>query len=1583
MVSKSFKRAVSALLMLIVGLMLLPNVAVAAEQQGLEFNAGEKEYAMTRSEISIPDTVEVWVKLNAENRRQIIMNNYLSGKENSWGLEVTAKNNLRYWESIDGQTASILFDGGNLAEIPVCTGEWLLISVVRDKDNGQLLAYINGELLGTATVNNFHDTELTYPLYFGTDLRKNYCLSGSIGRVRMWDEARTADDIKAYYNSAESGDTSGLVHDWDFGAIDGKAYADTIIKDMADGGTDIVTEGFPEDLNNRTGLRLDAADKEYLQVQGEVSIPDTVETWIKLDASNGERQIIMNNYGNGGATWGIEVQKNGKLRYWEHTSTVNNNIYFDTDVCTGEWMLISVVRDKDNNQLLVYINGELTETKSLEKDNTFSDAVLTNYLCFGMDYHYLLNQYFYMNGELGEVRLWSDARTAEEIKEYYSQAVNGTEEGLAHAWSFAARGEAYADTCFGDKKASGLIVKAIGYKQNPNNEYTVTFDLAGGTLDGADTLEQQVVKVYSTVSQPEGIPERGSSEFTGWYKDASCTTKWDFANDTVESNVTIYAGYNYRYTSSGLTDLSGVSFADHTVQLASTDRLSDVPRTFEATVKLPKGLSGRGGVICGNYMEAGYYDYDLGYVGLEVYENGQPRLYWQQGRRNQPDNGKQSVIVPGIDLRQDEWVHLAMTFDDAADTVRCYINGEPVFSQSGCEFTPVIPAQALKIGGDYRGTGGQTTDTGYNSQYFKGEIANVSIWSEVRSAEDIAADFAALQADGSVPSQGDALLASWSFAERIDGVYADLCGDNDVYDFTDWLAPEFAEGDYTMIALPDTQFLSQNYPDTYKMLTQWIADNKDDYNIQAVMYLGDMVNVGNDAQWANCKAATDILDEGGVCWMPMRGNHDPSDSFNATYSYDTYAAKPYFGGSYDPNKLDQTYWTVTVGEREYLILSLGWNPSKEAVAWAEDIVKNNPKKNVIVTTHAFMYWDGTHINDEDLDWPSTSGNYIWDTLGKYENVVLGIGGHIGFPDLAHRTDKNGAGRDVTSILCDAQGIDYTYNLGMMMMFTFHQDSNSVDINWYSVRNNQLFRERNQFAISVPHVGEEEPVETYSITVTYGTADKTEAVAGDTVTITADDRDGYSFSKWEVVSGDVVLGDATSAQTTFVMPAGAVEVKAVFTKEEPVETYSITVTGGSADKTEAMAGDTVTVTADDQDGYSFSKWEVVSGDIVLGDATSAQTTFVMPAGAVEVKAVFTEEEPVETYSITVTGGTADKTEADAGDIITVTADDRDGYSFSKWEVVSGDVVLGDATSAQTTFVMPAGAVELKAVFTKDSSGGSSGNGSSGGGGSSVNRVSVSYTDGGSVTVSDRQASKGEQVTITVKPAGGYQTDSVTVTDNSGNKLTVRNTGDNTYTYTQPAGRAIVKVAFVKEDVPTENTDKENTDKENTDKQEQPFGDVAAGHWAAGAITWVKEQGYMNGAAADAFQPNGLVTRQQLWMVMARMSGASPADMAEARTWVMQNAVSDGSAATDVVTRQQMVTMLYRYAGQQGYDVSQTADLAGFADRAAVADYAAKAMGWSVANGIVGGMADGTLSPDGTATRAQLAAILMRLGQTYND
>ena len=101
-----------------------------------------------------------------------------------------------------------------------------------------------------------------------------------------------------------------------------------------------------------------------------------------------------------------------------------------------------------------------------------------------------------------------------------------------------------------------------------------------------------------------------------------------------------------------------------------------------------------------------------------------------------------------------------------------------------------------------------------------------------------------------------------------------------------------------MVALPDTQFLSQNHKESYKKLTQWIADNKDNYNIQAVMHLGDMVNSNYTDQWNACKTAMDQLNNSGIARMPMRGNHDNSGWFNDYFPYDQYGSnRAWFGGS--------------------------------------------------------------------------------------------------------------------------------------------------------------------------------------------------------------------------------------------------------------------------------------------------------------------------------------------------------------------------------------------------------------------------------------------------------------------------------------------------------------------------------------------------------------------------------------------------------------------------------------------------------------------------------------------------------------
>lgn len=155
----------------------------------------------------------------------------------------------------------------------------------------------------------------------------------------------------------------------------------------------------------------------------------------------------------------------------------------------------------------------------------------------------------------------------------------------------------------------------------------------------------------------------------------------------------------------------------------------------------------------------------------------------------------------------------------------------------------------------------------------------------------------------------------------------------------------------------------------------------------------------------------------------------------------------------------------------------------------------------------------------------------------------------------------------------------------------------------------------------------------------------------------------------------------------------------------------------------------------------------------------------------------------------------------------------------------------------------------------------------------------------------------------------------------------------------------------------------------------FVDVPSTHWAAKEIRWARDGGLMSGYGNGSFGPTASTTRQQLWMVLARLSGTRPADMAMARQWAINTGVSDGSDPTGVLSRQQLVTMLYRFAKSQGKDVSASAKLSGYTDNAKVASYAKEALSWAAAKGIMSG-SNGKLNPEGTATRAHFAVFLYR-------
>ncbi|MCQ2406155.1 MAG: S-layer homology domain-containing protein, partial [Oscillospiraceae bacterium] len=158
------------------------------------------------------------------------------------------------------------------------------------------------------------------------------------------------------------------------------------------------------------------------------------------------------------------------------------------------------------------------------------------------------------------------------------------------------------------------------------------------------------------------------------------------------------------------------------------------------------------------------------------------------------------------------------------------------------------------------------------------------------------------------------------------------------------------------------------------------------------------------------------------------------------------------------------------------------------------------------------------------------------------------------------------------------------------------------------------------------------------------------------------------------------------------------------------------------------------------------------------------------------------------------------------------------------------------------------------------------------------------------------------------------------------------------------------------------------------------DVAENAWDYDAVYYVSGKGIMNGTGADTFSPNLDLSRAMLVTMLARIDGADVVGgdtwYEKGREWAMESGVSDGSAMESAITREQLVVMLYRYAQKLGLDTSARADLSGFDDAEDISSWALEAMQWAVSTGLIKGTSDTAISPQGTATRAQAATLIMR-------
>ena len=353
-----------------------------------------------------------------------------------------------------------------------------------------------------------------------------------------------------------------------------------------------------------------------------------------------------------------------------------------------------------------------------------------------------------------------------------------------------------------------------------------------------------------------------------------------------------------------------------------------------------------------------------------------------------------------------------------------------------------------------------------------------------------------------------------------------------------------------------------------------------------------------------------------------------------------------------------------------------------------------------------------------------------------------------------------------------------------------------------------------------------------------------------------------------------------------------------------------------------------------------------------------------------------------YAVTVNGSSYDAQNSGAGNyaagsVVTVRAGSRDGYTFTGW-TCSGNVVFGDPNAAETTFIMPDGSVTVTANWTRD--GGSSSGGSTSGGGSSSSDSDDSdpsyavetpdKTENGSVSVSPKNASQGDRVTLTVKPDEGYELDSLKVLDKNNKELALTDKGGGKFTFIMPAGKVEVKAVFVEE------------------VKVSPFQDVPIDAYYYEAVKWAQKKGITGGIGNDLFGPYQSCTRAQIVTFLWRAAGspepegaaAGMTDVAagsyyeKAVAWAIENGITTGTAdglfAPDAsCTRAQGMTFLFRASKASADGVPAFSDVAADA-------YYAEAVKWATDNGITTGVGGGKFNPNGTCTRAQIATFLYR-------
>ena len=522
-------------------------------------------------------------------------------------------------------------------------------------------------------------------------------------------------------------------------------------------------------------------------------------------------------------------------------------------------------------------------------------------------------------------------------------------------------------------------------------------------------------------------------------------------------------------------DNDGLSFTGNE-GLHVSKPLTEMPRTYEAVVYLGEDAPEKEGTIFGNYL-----DLSNPHMNFTLNSNGAPKIYVHD---TYVKAERQTSITMSETVKGKGWTHIAITHEknDGGDIFKCYING--VLSDTKtASYTYDFDADAMEkiqfvssfyVGQDYRPAS--------NEYYFKGNIKDVAIYSDVLTAEQIADSY-----KNGVNTAEDSLMLYYELTDAsATGTTEDKSGNGHtlkpVYHGRD-IELDMSKYAYSFAVIGDTQKLVEydalNGTGYAADIFDWIVNNADAKKIDRVIGLGDITESNIESEWTYASAQYDKLENAGIPYSITWGySHDGLHGEEFTTYFGNKAnfknsSIVYHSGEDSATALANYYQTFKAGSTDYMILSLGWSQrlASGVLEWADAAVKAHKDHKVILITHYYLGIEGNVAE--------AAMNIHDNVVANNENVIMTLSGHIQYASNIVRSNVIGnEGQTVKQFLINPQYMDKKYEYdksSFVAMFYFSEDGSTVDVEYISTSQSKkagsdvLYGSMNEFSFKANEV----------------------------------------------------------------------------------------------------------------------------------------------------------------------------------------------------------------------------------------------------------------------------------------------------------------------------------------------------------------------------------------------------------------------------------------------------------------------------------------------------------------------------------